>query len=65
MAQTKATKQEVIDMVRQMPDDSTIDDIMDALYVKTKIDKGLGQLDHGKHISHEEAKKRLGRWLPK
>jgi len=65
MSSVKAIKEEVMDMVSNMPDDATVDDIMDALYVKTKIDKGLKQLDEGKFITHEEATKRLAKWHTK
>jgi predicted transcriptional regulator len=65
MTQPKAIKDEVIDMVSKMPQDTTVDDIMEALYVRTKIDKGLKQLDEGNYITHEEAKKRLSKWLTK
>ena len=54
-------KEAVLEMVGKMPNDATIDDIMEELYVRQKIEIGLRQLDAGQFVSHEEAKARLGR----
>ena len=56
-------KDNVIDMIRRMPDDATVTDIMAELYVRQKIDVGLQQLDEGKSLSQEEVEQRLSRWL--
>jgi len=58
-----STKEAVIALIRQMPEDVTLSDIMAELYVRRKIDEGLRQLDEGQGIDHEEAKRRLSRWL--
>jgi predicted transcriptional regulator len=58
-----STKDSVIEMIRRMPDDTTVSDIMAELYLRQKIDEGLRQLDAGQGIEHEEVKKRLARWL--
>ena len=57
------TKEAVIEMIRRLPDDVTVPDIMAELYVRQKIEEGLRQLDAGEGVSHEEAKQRLSRWL--
>jgi len=56
-------KQNVIDMVRRMPDGATVTDIMAELYVRQTIDKGLQQLDEGQSLSQEEVEQRLSQWL--
>ncbi|VGO21440.1 hypothetical protein [Pontiella sulfatireligans] len=56
-------KDSVVNMVKDMPDDSTLDDIMAELYFKTQVDAGLKELDGGKGIPHEEVEKRMGKWL--
>ncbi|MGB2727447.1 MAG: hypothetical protein WBD09_03085 [Halobacteriota archaeon] len=58
-----ATKEKVIKMIKELPDDITISDIMAELYFRQNVDEGLKELDEGKGISHEEAKKRLNQWL--
>lgn len=56
-------KQEVIKMIRGMPDDTSVADIMAELYFRQKVDAGLGQLDRGKGLPHEQVTERLGKWL--
>lgn len=56
-------KDSVIAMVRSLPDDVTIEDIMERLYVEQKILKGQQQLREGKFHTHEEAKAILKKWL--
>lgn len=58
-------KEQVIDLVRNLPDEVTVDDIMAELYFKIQVDKGLEELDEGKGIPHEEVERRLSRWLSK
>ena len=43
-----------------MPSDATLDDAIERLVFLAKIEAGLSELDAGKGISHEEAKRRLG-----
>ena len=58
-------KEQVIEMIQALPDESTVDDIMAELYFRMKVDAGLKELDEGKAVSHEEVKERLSRWLTK
>ena len=64
---TSNLKEEIIALIKKLPEDTTIDDIMYHLYVKKKILAGLKELDEGKGIPHEKvmenAKKRLEQWL--
>jgi hypothetical protein len=43
--------------------DLTTDDIIHALYVNVKFARGEKEIRKGKGIAHEEAKKRLEKWL--
>lgn len=64
---TSNLKEEIIDLIRKLPEDATIDDIMYHLYVKKKILSGIKDLEQGKVIPHEQVmentKKRLEQWL--
>ena len=64
---TSNLKEEIIDLIKKLPEDATIDDIMYHLYVKKKILAGIKDLDQGKVIPHEKvmgnAKERLEQWL--
>ena len=60
----RSLKKNVEQMIRSLPDDSTVEDIQYHLYVLDKIQKGQkGQeaTRDGKGISHEEAKARLSK----
>jgi len=56
-------KDQVIEMIRGLPEESSLDDIMAELYFRLKVDTGLEELDEGKGIPHAEVKERLSRWL--
>lgn len=58
-----STKDAVIEMIRKMPDNVSVPDIMAELYVRQKIDEGLQQLDANQGVPHEEAVRRLHKWL--
>jgi hypothetical protein len=49
-------KEEVISLVKKMPENTTFEDIMERIYVKQKILKGQKQLESGQFYTHEEAK---------
>jgi len=57
-----ATKERVIQIIQQLPDNVTIDDIFSELYFKLQVDSGLRELDEGKGISHQKVKERMSKW---
>ena len=58
-----STKDAVLEMIRKLPDDVTVPDIMAEQYVRQQVDEGLRQLDAGQGVPHDEVKERLGKWL--
>ena len=56
-------KEEVIRMVRAMPDNATVDDVMAELYFKMQVDAGLRELNEGKGIPHGEVERQMSKWL--
>jgi len=56
-------KEEVVNMIKNLPDEVGYDEIMAEIYFKQKVDKSLKQIDEGKVISHDEAKKRIEKWI--
>ncbi len=58
-----STKDSVLDMIRRLPDDVTLADIMAELYFRQKVDQGLAELDAGKGVPHDQARERLQKWL--
>ena len=62
-APVTTTRDDVIELIRRMPADVTLEDIQYALYVRQKCDASFAQLDAGQGIPHEEAMQRLSKWL--
>lgn len=56
-------KREVIELIKRMPEKTSVDEILYEIFVQIKIEKGLRQMDEGKGMTHEQAKKKLSRWL--
>jgi predicted transcriptional regulator len=52
-------KQRVLDAVRDLPDDATVEDAMERLYFLAKIEEGERQADAGQTLSDEEAKRHV------
>jgi predicted transcriptional regulator len=49
----------VLEAVRDLPDNATVEDVMEQLYFLAKVDEGLRQAEAGETVSHEEAKRRI------
>jgi predicted transcriptional regulator len=58
-------KPQVIQMIKDLPNKVTLDDVMAELYFKLQVDAGLKELDEGKGIPHDEVEKRMAKWLTK
>jgi predicted transcriptional regulator len=61
----QALKENVITMIKNMPQDVSVEDIMAELYFRYEVDQGIKQLDEGKGIPHKEIEKRMKKWLKK
>lgn len=57
------TKQQILKAIGELPDDASVEDAIDRLYLLYKIDRGLRQADRGELISQEEARQRMAKWL--
>jgi len=46
-----------------LPEEFTIDELVDKLIIIERINKGLRDIEDGRSMSHEEAKKKvMGKW---
>ncbi|MBP6724470.1 MAG: hypothetical protein ACRCVD_08050 [Halioglobus sp.] len=59
----QTAKQDVEQLLNQLPDDSTLEDIQYHLYVLEKIKRGQLSIADGKRYSAQEARERLSRWI--
>ncbi len=56
-------KEQVIELIKSLPEDSTLEDIHYHLYVREKVEHGLKAIDEGRVISQEDAEKKVEGWL--
>jgi hypothetical protein len=56
-------KEKVQQVVGELPDEFNVDSLVEKLYLLEKIELGEQQLERGEGIPHDEAKKRLEKWL--
>ena len=54
-----SAKKRIIKLVEELPEDATVEDTMDRLYLLFKIERGIAQADSGQKISQEEARRTL------
>jgi hypothetical protein len=57
------TKEQMLQAIRELPDEATVEDAMERLYLLYKIDRGIAQADAGQKVSQEEARTRMAQWL--
>jgi hypothetical protein len=55
-------KESVKQVLDSLPDDSTLDDVIHALYIKAKYERGEQEIREGKGVSDEQARERLRKW---
>ena len=59
---TDSAKDRLISVIREQPDDATLDDILRELALARMIERGLADSDTGRTISHEEMKRQIDSW---
>ncbi len=57
-----AAKQEALETIGKLPDDTDMDEIMYRLYVLDKIRKGQEAVEQGQTITSEELKREIDSW---
>ena len=61
----KTATEGVRELLEQLPDDASLEDIQYHIYVRQKIERGLEAAQGGKVMSREEVEKRMARWIEK
>jgi predicted transcriptional regulator len=59
----ESAKEEAIQLIRRLPDDTTLEEIQYHLYVQQKVRRGMQDVEEGKVYSQEEVEKRMKRWV--
>ena len=58
-------KQQIQEVLEQLPDDCSIEDVQYRLYVLETLRKRTDSADRGDFVDHNEVERRLSRWLQK
>ncbi len=56
-------KQEVMELLKDLPDSSTLEEIQYCLYVRQKTQRGIEDIETGRASSQEEVERRMEKWL--
>lgn len=58
-----SAKEVVRKLLKEIPDESSLEDIQYHIYVLEKVEKGMRDAKDKKVLSHAEVKKRMSKWL--
>jgi len=59
----QTAKEEVMALLSELPDNSTMEEIQYCLYVRQKIQRGLDDIEAGRVSSQGDVEKRMDKWL--
>jgi len=57
------TKERARQVIQSLPDDASMDDIIRALYIQEKCERGDRQIEDGHGIAHHEIERRFAPWV--
>ena len=58
----QSAKEEVMKLLKDLPDSSTFEEIQYHLYVRQKIQRGIKDVEEGRIYTQEEVEKRMEKW---
>jgi len=58
-----SAKEEVRRILEVIPDTASFEDIQYHIYVREKIERGLGDVKNGKLLSQDEVEQRMRQWI--
>lgn len=56
-------KTQLLETIQNMPEEFSVDELMERLLILQKIEEGQQQIRAGQFYTEEEAKKKLEKWL--
>jgi hypothetical protein len=59
----EATKQDVLKLIENMPDDASLQDILYEIYFRAVVERGLDDIRNRRTVSHEQVVEDVARWL--
>ena len=56
-------KELVLAEIKELPDDASIEDIIETVYIAMHVQKGLEDVKNGNVFSHEEVLRQVHTWI--
>ena len=56
-------KTQLLETIQDMPEEFSVDELMERLLILQKIEEGQEQIKSGRFYNEEDAKEKLGKWL--
>ncbi len=56
-------KTQLLETLQHMPDEFSVDDLIERLLILQRIEEGQRPVNEGKSYTEEEAKKKMEKWL--
>ncbi len=63
MIKKMLSREQIIDTLKKMPEQVTLDDVLDSIILLEKIERGLEQSINGQITSDEQLEEKLPEWL--
>lgn len=57
------TKAKVLKAIKQLPDEFSIDEMVDKMILLEKIERGLAQSERGEVVSDEDLELEIAKWF--
>jgi hypothetical protein len=55
-------KRAALDLIERLPDDVDTEDIIEELYFKLQVERGMKDIREGRTVTHSELKERMREW---
>lgn len=56
------SKKEILELIRKMPDNVSASEVLDELYFRLQVEKGLRDVAAGRVLSEGRLKARVAKW---
>ncbi len=57
------TKKEVNKQIKELPDEFTLDELIERLLIVEKVNRGLKDVEEGRTVTEAELDKRMEKWF--
>ena len=58
-----SAKEEIRQLLDQLPDDVSLEDVQYHIFVRQKVDRALEEVEQGKVLTQAEVEERMSKWL--